>query len=279
MTKPILQMNRGLPGSGKTTASMQLVAEGFKRVSKDDLRAMCDGGAWSKAKEELIKSIEVDIVKEFISDGYSVVVDDTNFLYEDFWRAEAVLLGAEFRVVDFDTSLQECIKRDAKRGDKSVGEKVIFRMWEKYCKPVAPAYDPTLPDCYIFDMDGTLSKFNGRGPHDYDKVLTDVKNEDIVRIFQTLEDVTKNMIIVSARIDSCREDTEGWINEANISPVAVLMRKTGDDRNDSIVKREIYDEFIKGKYNVLGVFDDRDRVVEMWRSLGLTCLQVDYGNF
>ena len=36
---------------------------------------------------------------------------------------------------------------------------------------------------------------------------------------------------------------------------------------------------INGKYNVLGVFDDRDQVVSVWRSLGLTCFQVNWGNF
>lgn len=45
------------------------------------------------------------------------------------------------------------------------------------------------------------------------------------------------------------------------------------------MKKEIYEKYIKGKYNVMGVFDDRDRVVEMWRSIGLTCFQVDYGKF
>jgi hypothetical protein len=57
------------------------------------------------------------------------------------------------------------------------------------------------------------------------------------------------------------------------------MRRSGDNRCDSIVKEEIYREHIEGKYNVLAVFDDRDRVVDMWRRLGLLCLQVYYGDF
>jgi hypothetical protein len=57
------------------------------------------------------------------------------------------------------------------------------------------------------------------------------------------------------------------------------MRKSGDYRKDYEVKKEIYETYIKDKFNVLCVLDDRQSVVDMWRSLGLTCLQVNYGDF
>jgi hypothetical protein len=57
------------------------------------------------------------------------------------------------------------------------------------------------------------------------------------------------------------------------------MRGNDDNRCDSIVKEEIYNEYIKDKYNVLAVFDDRDRVVDMWRRIGLPTYQVYYGSF
>lgn len=57
------------------------------------------------------------------------------------------------------------------------------------------------------------------------------------------------------------------------------MRSDGDDRRDDIVKKELYDNHIKGKYNVKYVFDDRSRVIDMWRKEGLRCLQVQAGNF
>ena len=59
----------------------------------------------------------------------------------------------------------------------------------------------------------------------------------------------------------------------------LFMRADGDYRADSIVKEEIYHDKIEPVYNVLLVLDDRDSVVKMWRSLGLTCLQVAEGNF
>jgi hypothetical protein len=57
------------------------------------------------------------------------------------------------------------------------------------------------------------------------------------------------------------------------------MRVTGDKKKDSALKEEIYNKYIKGKYNVLFVLDDRQKVVDKWRELGLTCLQVNSGNF
>lgn len=57
------------------------------------------------------------------------------------------------------------------------------------------------------------------------------------------------------------------------------MRPAGDKRRDDIIKAEIFDQHIRGHHNILLVLDDRDSVVKMWRSMGLTCLQVAEGNF
>jgi hypothetical protein len=57
------------------------------------------------------------------------------------------------------------------------------------------------------------------------------------------------------------------------------MRPVGDMRKDSVVKAEIFDREIRGRYHVVAVFDDRDQVVKTWRSLGLTVFQVAEGSF
>jgi hypothetical protein len=57
------------------------------------------------------------------------------------------------------------------------------------------------------------------------------------------------------------------------------MRKYGDFRQDSIVKQEIYEQLIAPDYDILCVLDDRQQVVDMWREIGLTCLQVAPGDF
>lgn len=57
------------------------------------------------------------------------------------------------------------------------------------------------------------------------------------------------------------------------------MRPAGDQRDDRIVKEEIYRREIEGKYNVRFILDDRDKVVRRWRELGLPCFQVADGDF
>jgi hypothetical protein len=64
-----------------------------------------------------------------------------------------------------------------------------------------------------------------------------------------------------------------------IKPAGVFMRATGDQRKDSIIKQELFDRHILGKYNIKFVLDDRNQVVNMWRSLGLTVFQVAEGDF
>lgn len=274
-----LIMLKGLPASGKSTYAKELVAQGYKRVNKDELRAMIDSSKWGKSNEKYIKSIEKYVTAHFLSEGYNVVVDDTNFAYEDYWKEVAEISDAEFEIKFFDTPVMECVGRDAKRGEKSVGAKVIFGMYDKYLKPNPPEYSDDKQNAYIFDIDGTLAKMTGRSPYDYTQVHTDVPNHNITMIARLLKQSGLPIILCSGRKEECREATQEWLRNNSIPWDYLYMRATGDDRKDSIIKKEIYDTHIKDKYNVLAVFDDRNQVVDMWRSLGLTCLQCDYGNF
>lgn len=89
------------------------------------------------------------------------------------------------------------------------------------------------------------------------------------------------IIIVSARegTPECIAATTEWLKKQNIIYDELFMRKAGDYRRDSLVKEEIYNTFIKGKFNVEIVLDDRSSVVSKWRELGLRCAQVAPGDF
>jgi FMN phosphatase YigB (HAD superfamily) len=139
----------------------------------------------------------------------------------------------------------------------------------------------------IVDVDGTLAnKHPDRSPYEFDKVAMDSIHEDIaelVNMYAIVADDSDNLlytiIIVSGREDICRLETENWLDEHGVLWDTLFMRKAGDFRKDVIVKKEIYDQEIKGNYDVRLVIDDRDQVVEMWRELGLRCIQVAPGNF
>lgn len=272
-----LLMLKGLPASGKSTYAKELVAQGWKRVNKDDLRSMIDDNKWSRENEKDIISSEMALCILALKQGYNVVVDDTNFGHEDRWREVATKNNAEFQIKFFDVPISECIERDSKRGSRAVGGKVIQRMYDQYLKPKPYPYINGLPDCYVFDIDGTLAHATNRSMYDYEKVGSDTLDTHVADILKSLSD--KMIFIMSGREDSCREATIKWLNDNGIYYNGLFMRPAGDKRKDSIIKRELWEQNIKDKCNVLGVFDDRNQVVDLWRSLGLKCFQVGYGYF
>lgn len=275
-----LIMCKGLPGSGKSTWAKQMSRNNqqYVRVNKDDIREMT---GYTPHRENMVCTIRDAIVTHvLLVQKKTIIVDDTNFhpKHELRLRELATLCHAEFEEKFFDVPLEQCIENDLKRV-KSVGEKVIRKMWRDYLyqKYPAPPYRPELPRAIICDLDGTLCLHNGRSPYDTEKCDTDILNEPIRKI---LKEATARIIFVSGREDKFREKTTAWLWDNYGLPFdGLFMRPTGDMRKDDIVKEEIYLTQIMNKYNVSFVLDDRNRVVDMWRRNGLTCLQVAEGDF
>lgn len=138
-----------------------------------------------------------------------------------------------------------------------------------------------MPWAILVDVDGTLAHNDGhRSVYDYSKVYDDKVKEDIAEIVRTYAaGGYHRIIIMSGREDSCEDETARWLTDNDIPWNEIHMRKTGDHRKDSIVKLELFDKFVRNNYRVEFVLDDRDQVVEAWRSIGLTCLQVAPGAF
>jgi hypothetical protein len=134
----------------------------------------------------------------------------------------------------------------------------------------------------ICDIDGTLALLGNRNRFD-PTTGDDLLNYPIANILQIYDNQTIfpiKLILVTGREEKYRNFTEEWLHKNNVDHyILLLMRKTGDFRKDFIIKKELYEKHIKGKYDVLFVLEDRDQVVKMWRDEGLTCLQVAYGNF
>jgi hypothetical protein len=131
----------------------------------------------------------------------------------------------------------------------------------------------------IVDVDGTLAKMNGRGPFEWSRVGEDKVNEPIKNIVNGLKKMY-DVIIFSGRDGCCRTETINWLYENGIKYDKIFMREAGNNEKDSVIKRRLYDTYINGQYDIQFVLDDRNQVVDMWRKdLGLTCLQVDYGDF
>ncbi len=139
----------------------------------------------------------------------------------------------------------------------------------------------------LIDLDGTLANVNERRKDFivkkdwdafYSRIEEDVLNvwcKEIIERFKT----EYKIIILTGRNEKYRSQTLSWLRINGISYDEIHFRGEKDFRQDDIVKKELYEKFIADKYEVLFVVDDRASVVKMWRSIGLTCLQCDEGNF
>ena len=141
----------------------------------------------------------------------------------------------------------------------------------------------------ISDLDGTLSdpahriklykkkmysEFNSAGKDD--KPL-----QSICNILRSLNDLETYIVVCTARDDSCREDTLNWLKLNEVPCAKLMMRRSGDNRPDAVVKKEMLDQLLETyKFNQFWfALEDRDVCVDMWRGEGLTCLQVAPGDF
>ena len=258
--------------------------------------------------------IRDSLIKGLINNGYSVIVDDTNLARKHEQRIRQLVgKGVEVEVNDsfLDVPIEECIRRDRER-DPSVGEKVIKSMHEQFIAPLTKEqrgqlwrerqekdmkdrkmilrpYNQDLDCAIIVDIDGTVAQMNGRSPFDMTKVDTDVPNDPVVTMLQSFvrgwEGVPIEVLFVSGRDDSAEDMTRDWLYEnvtyswASPEDINLFMRKNGDSRKDVIIKREIFEEHIEGKFNVEFVLDDRDQTVKGWRDLNLPTFQVAPGDF
>ncbi len=297
-----LRIYRGLPASGKSTDAVRWVKEDLEnrvRINRDTLRLMMHGGEFVKGvtEQEIIRARN-SLVKTFLKAGKQVAVDDTNLPKRTVTELikMANKMNATWEIVDLtDVDVEECVRRDYGR-ENAVGEGCIRDMHTRFLKGKAPLdfsaldheivkmekYVPNrqLPGtAYISDIDGTVAKMTGRSPYDYTQVSLDRPNYPVIDVLRELSLLGHRIVFTSGRPESCRQDTEDWLRTFVGVPFVLIMRATGDARPDWIVKYELFDKHIRDEYNVLGVFDDRDQVVSMWREIGLTCFQVDFGDF
>lgn len=277
-------------------------------MNRDDLRMSLHGRPfYTHEAEKSITVAEKAMAEAALKSGRSVVADAMNLKskYVRGWAKLGHKYGAEVKVKDFEVEVDRLVLLDIGRSP-TVGEKFIRDTAARYGikaegkLPAAPDLtpdpvivpEPYVPDdnlrrAIIVDLDGTLALHN-RSPYDYSLVSTDSLSHPVDHLIGTLDNHfnecgqgrnSLTTIIVSGRPESCREDTSKWLVKHGIHWDYLYMRATDDKRPDDEVKLEIFNTHIRDKFNVLWVFDDRNRVVAMWRRLGLMCLQVNDGDF
>lgn len=286
---------KGLPASGKSTYARQLVQQQptmYKRINRDDLRTMFDNYQYSKGNEKFVKKVRDILILEALRNGKHVIVDDTNLAPGNEIRIRQLAdtyakesgHAVQVKIKEFDVDVEECIRRDLKR-ERSVGEKVIRRMHEQWKgldkkRPNYIKQDENLPKAIICDLDGTLSLITDRSPFDGANCGKDLPNWPVVNLVQNYRKLGFSIIFLSGRQGEYQSETEAWLDKYQIKYDHLWMRKPGDSRKDSIIKRELYEQNIAGQFYVEFILDDRNQVVDLWRKeLNLPCFQVFYGNF
>jgi phosphoglycolate phosphatase-like HAD superfamily hydrolase len=146
---------------------------------------------------------------------------------------------------------------------------------------------PVTDEMVIFDIDGTLADVSERIHHVWKKpknwnaffqgMAQDKAIHSMVRLCNILYASGIHIILCSGRSEEHRQQTIDWLAKQGVNYHDLLLRKDNDRRTDSVVKREMLANLDKTK--ILFVVEDRSRVVEMWRSEGLVCLQCAPGEF
>ena len=148
-------------------------------------------------------------------------------------------------------------------------------------------------DAIVFDLDGTLADIAQRlhflktNKKDWDGFFSAIPSDEpiqpLVDLVITLLKVNeKTVLFATSRPERTREDTEAWLLKHGIKAdfqSCLFMRPDGDQRPDSIVKREILARMRNAGFEPKLVFDDRQSVVDMWREQGIRVAQVAPGDF
>lgn len=305
----------GVSGSGKSTYSKNKVKENSNlvRINRDDLRKtlfavdQVDTEYYDRkdlrACEKLVSEVSEQIIYDSLNRGSDVIIDNTNLqmkYIQEIIRKFNHLATIELNIMhgrtheEFNLFEDRLIDRYQKQDN--IGEKVSYltRQWKDFIKlkeqlhghqlylpQTSPqvSFNKELPKAYLFDIDGNLAKKGDRDIFDDSKLHLDTEIIPVGETLRALHSQGYKIIFLSGRQDSCRKTTKKWLEDNNLwtTDSEMFMRKSKDQRCDSIVKEELLIKYVVPKYNVLAVFDDRIRVVKSWERLGLFCFNTNQG--
>ena len=302
---------RGLSAAGKSTLARELAAKtGAIRLNLDSLREMA-GQPWSQENEKFLQSQQDEMALAALRSGRSVIVDNTHLVEKGPRRLATRIweegLSVGYDLIDVTVSSDECrhrnmVRRNSPTADDSlsVPDHVIVAqadLWAKEVRrgpwtiesihrglPEIVPYEIPSGEVYqrptvLCDIDNTLALMVDRGPYDHDKCGGDELNHPVARTIAALRFNGHRIVLCSGRDSKHRGVTEDWLFRKDVTYDDLLMREEGDVRRDSVVKLELFDRHIRYTTRVTHVLDDRDRVVSVWRALGIPCFQVNPGNF
>lgn len=259
-----------------------------------------------------IEKLVTEQVNESIKHNDKIILSNTNLTqkHRDELRRKLANLGFEVKYVVFNNHITELLERNQLRKNV-VNDNVIFDMYQRMqhqLEDIAQYECEYMSDhvtnefffeqpkrCIICDIDGTIAhiKDKSRTHFQMHKVDEDEVDDIVFTMVNTLAKANDAMIIyLTGRSSDCFSKTVKWLDDTyaeygylstDISGLTktwengdyhIYSRLNGDNRKDFIIKKELYDTFIDGRYEVIAVFDDRPQVVDLWNDLGLKTIAV-----
>lgn len=298
-----IRLNRGLPGSGKSTFASEWLKEDPKnrvRVNRDEIRfqlfgtwyPVADENGTVKDKEQQVTEVEMNIVHAALRENKSLLVDNTNLNPRVFktYGDIAKRYNVPLKNTDFPISVEEAIRRNNNR-DRVVPEHVIRGMAKQYLGPngefhlfpgsypVKPFIKPeTMRHGIIFDMDGTLTDVRSirsfvRGKYrNFDMFHRSSyfcpPNQEVLDMAFDADEQGYALVIVTARNETYREVTQAWLDRFNVPYDNIYMRADDDFRKDFDVKQDILAK-INEDYDIVHAVDDNPAVRDVWLKNGI----------
>ncbi len=151
-----------------------------------------------------------------------------------------------------------------------------------------PAEEQAVPQRWavLVDLDGTLSDHEKRlpflpeNPDDQDADWTDFYRNQlsdppfvgVAEIIRRLRDMY--VVIMTARPEKYRADSERWLQNNQINWDAMLMRAEGDHRPNMEVKKDQLELVLGLGWRPFIAFEDHPPTIDMLRAAGIETLSV-----
>lgn len=299
--KPELIILVGPPGCGKSTYAANLIRQtgGNGNLIHVYINQDTHGKIGHK-----------QLFEQCIHRQQNIVLDRMNFnkIQRSIYLKNAKEAGYSTKIILLHESKETCIKRGLLRNE--IGDHPTIKTSEDLNKAVNfffSHYERPTPDeadiiefvypkqtmklnAIICDIDGTMAEISHRqhfvqnGQKDWKNFLLP-QNVEQDGLNEWCRNITNGLrqnhliIMCSGRVDSLEKTTREWLEKHKVMYDHLFMRPRADHRQDSIIKEIILDFEILTRFTPVFCIDDRDQVVKMWRSRGITTLQCAEGNF
>ena len=259
---------------------------------------MANNSVYSKANETLLSKSRTAFIKSVLQSGKNLILDNVNTSPKHFEEVCSLVkelnINALVEEKKFYIDLETAIERDSKRtGSANVGEQVIKKFFNSLnrehfqnykektytythaVKDVPKEYhlidqNFDLPKAVICDLDTTLALFNHRSAYEVHKCESDILNPYIYNnLLLHVKDNSK-IFFITGRAEEYRNKTQNWLKKHIKFEYELYMKPDDYKLKDFDFKKEIYQNYIKDKYVVMAVYDDRMRVANMYHDLRFT---------